>query len=126
MALWPALTLFAVLSAVGTLIHLDSIDERYYADQLTLHLAIVRHGAPVPYQYRVLQPGIVHVLLKATRAEPGSPTYRLVFLYGYAAIRFAAIFVTLTAVLLALRRTWAGATAALAAALLAAFLPFTY
>jgi hypothetical protein len=124
--LLPALTWFAILSAVGTLMHIDLIDRRYYPDQQELHSAIVNHSASAPYQYRVLQPALVELLLKASGTEAKTTTYRRFFMGGYAGIRFLAIFTTLSAVFFSLRLTWAEGTAALATTALAAFLPFTY
>jgi hypothetical protein len=124
--LLPALTWFAILSAVGTLLHIDLIDSLNYPDQQELHSAIVHHSASAPYQYRVLQPALVEALLKASRTEANTTTYRRFFMGGYAGIRFLAIFTTLSAVFFSLRLTWTEGTAALASTALAAFLPFTY
>ena len=121
-----ALIWFAILAAVGTLMHIDLIDRRYYGDQRELHSAIVAHSASAPYQYRVLQPTLVELLLKASGAEAKTGRYRFVFTGGYAGIRFLAIFTTLCAVFFSLRLTWSEGTAALGATALAAFLPFTY
>lgn len=122
----PALTWFAILSVVGTLMHFDLIDTRHYAEQLRLHNAIVTHSAAAPYQYRILQPILVETFLKASGAGANTRTYRLLFMGSYAGIRFCAIFITLSAVFLAVRLTWTQGTAALATTSLAAFLPFTY
>src|SRR5687768_1825772 len=93
---------FAILSLVGTLMHIDLIDngidgrgQRQYPGQRQLHGSIVTHSAPAPYQYRILQPAVVEVVLRASRAERHTRTYELLFLGSYAAIRFLAILTTL-------------------------------
>jgi hypothetical protein len=117
---------FAVLSIIGTLIHVDTIDLPHASEQHKLHRAIVTHSAPAPYQYRILQPALVQLALDVSGAKTDSTTYSAVFLAGYAAIRCLSIFATLTAVFLALRLLWPDTMALLGSTILAAFLPFTY
>jgi hypothetical protein len=117
---------FAILSMVGTLMHIDLIDKREYPGQHQLHQSIVTHSAPAPYQYRILQPALVEVVLSASRAEADTRTYELLFLGSYAAIRFFSILTTFVAVFLSLRLTWTGGMAVFATTALAAFIPFTY
>jgi hypothetical protein len=117
---------FAILSVIGTLMHFDLIDKREYPGQRQLHRSIVAHSAPAPYQYRILQPALVDVVLRASRAQRHTRTYELLFLGSYAAIRFLAILTTLAAVFFSLRLTWTAGIALFATTALAAFIPFTY
>jgi len=117
---------FAILSVVGTLIHIDLIDKPNYTKQYELHYEIVTHSAPAPYQYRILQPALVETVLDASRAEFATRTFKLLFLGSYAGIRFLSILTTLAAGFLSLRLICSEATAVLVTTALAAFLPFTY
>jgi hypothetical protein len=117
---------FAILAAVGTLMHIDLIDRRYYPDQQQEHSAIIKHSASAPYQYRILQPALVEVVLRASRAKRHTTAYDLLFMGSYAAIRFFAILTTFAAVFFSLRLTWTADMALFATTALAAFIPFTY
>jgi hypothetical protein len=121
-----ALVWFAILSLVGTLMHLDLIDKRQYTGQYQHHHSIVTHSASAPSQYRILQPTLVEAVLSASRAETGTRTYELLFLGSYAAIRFFSILTTFVAVFLSLSFTWTAGVAVFATTALAAFIPFTY
>jgi len=125
-ALLLVLGWFAILSMVATLMHIDLIDKREYRGQRSLHGSIVTHSAPAPYQYRILQPALVEVVLRASRAKRHTTIYELLFLGSYAAIRFFAILTTFVAVFFSLRVTWTVGIALFATTALAAFIPFTY
>jgi hypothetical protein len=125
-SLLPVLMWFAVLSLVGTFMHVDLIDLPNYMRQQKLHHKIITHSAPAPYQYRILQPVIVDTVLNTFRSETGTHKYKLLFLGSYAFIRFLSIFITLVAVFFSLRLIWTKGIAVLSATALAAFLPFTY
>ncbi|NCB75080.1 MAG: hypothetical protein EOM51_10115 [Clostridia bacterium] len=117
---------FGLLSMIGMLMHINLIDSPNYTNQQELHYQIVTHSADAPYQYRILQPIIVDTLLKFSGAETTGSVYKFVFLGGYAAIRFLAIFTTFVAVFFSLRLTWAIETSVFATTALAAFIPYTY
>lgn len=110
------------LACVLTKLHLETIDMPNRAAQQELHAAILRHEAPAPYQYRILQPVMVD-LISRLLGLPGNPR---AFVIAYALIRLLCIWATCIAFYLFLASHLNAAGAALGVAMLAALIPFTY
>lgn len=111
-----------VLAGMVTLVHVRVIDLGQVAAQMELHAQIVRHAAPAPYQYRVLQPFLVEAALRLD----GGRHYYAVFLGAYGLLRFLATVVVIVAFFAFLRRSFSRVVSAAGVLLLLACLPFTF
>jgi hypothetical protein len=111
-----------VLSACFAKMHVDVIDRQYLFDEIVLHGQIVRHNAPAPYQYRVLQPLVVDSIVK----DIPKHWYRKAFVFCYSWIRFASLSAMMVCLFLALRSRFPHWKAFGGMLLLSAFIPFTF
>jgi hypothetical protein len=117
-----AVFLFLIIAAAFAKMHIDVIDRAYLFDEIVLHGQVVRHAAPAPYQYRVLQPLLIDPVIK----EIPKPWYRKSFVFFYSLIRFASLATALICLFFVLRRLFSHWTAFGGTLLLSAFIPFTF
>jgi hypothetical protein len=118
----PVIVVLLVLAATYTKMHIDLIDRPNLFDQIVLHGQIVRHTAPAPYQYRILQPLLVDCVIK----DIPKHWYRKSFVFFYSLVRFASLGTALLTLFFALRARFALWTAFGGTLVLSAFIPFTF
>lgn len=114
--------LMLLLAASFAKLHIDVIDRAYLFDEIVLHGQVVRHVAPAPYQYRVLQPMLVDPVIK----DIPKHWYRKSFVFFYSLIRFVSLSTALIGLFFALRKRFTHWTAFGGTLLLSAFIPFTF
>jgi hypothetical protein len=111
-----------VLAAAFSKMQIDVIDRAYLFDEIVLHGQVVRHVAPAPYQYRVLQPLVVDTIIK----DIPKHWYRKSFVFFYSLIRFGSLSTALICLFFMLRRNFPHWTAFGGTLLLSAFIPITF
>lgn len=119
---WLMLSLAFVLSLILANIHVYTIDRPHVDGQRVSHQQIADHVSPAPYQYRVLQPMLVELGLRALGFPPGDRE----FLALYAAIRVLCTWVLFVSFFAFLRRWFPPDRSALGTMIVAVLIPFTY